>query len=90
MDNKYFDMLSLENIPLDKYNCYLLTLKRKVFKNSFKVFSLELEIIFNFFNNLDYHVIIYEKNIDDFDDILKLDIMTKLLAQDILVIVFNC
>ena len=87
-NNEYFKRLFLEKIPLDKYNLYILSLHKSKEDN---VLSREKEfsIIFNFFNNLNYHIIISNENINEFDDILRYDFISKLIENDILVIVFN-
>ena len=89
MQYRYKEILNLETMPLDQYNCYILTYKRKVYKNFYKYFIWELSYIFKFFDNLDYHIIIYERDINDFEDIFNLDCISKLVESDILVIVFK-
>ena len=89
LENTKFLDINLEYIPLDKYDCYLFSMFRSLNCNNINPFYNEYNQIFNFFNDLGYHVICYEKRIDDFDDIEKLDIISKLVESDILVIVFN-
>lgn len=89
LDNNKFLDINLEYIPLDKYDCYLFSMFKNLNCNNINPFYNEYNQIFNFFNDLGYHVICYEKRIDDFDDIEKLDIISKLVESDILVIVFN-
>ena len=81
--------LELEYIPLDEYDCYLLSMFKDNKVRNYDYFQKEYSEIFKFFNNLNYHVIFYEKSIEDFDDIKNLDIISKLVQSDILVIVFN-
>ncbi len=90
MQYRYQEILNLETMPLDEYNCYILTYKRIVHKNFYKYFIWELSYIFEFFDNLDYHIVIYERDINDFEDIFNLDCISKLVESDILVIVFKC
>ena len=81
--------LELEYIPLDEYDCYLLSMFKDNKVRNYDYYQKEYSEIFKFFNNLNYHVIFYEKSIEDFDDIKNLDIISKLVQSDILVIVFN-
>ena len=81
--------LELEYIPLDEYDCYLLSMFKDNKVRNYDYCQKEYSEIFKFFNNLNYHVIFYEKSIEDFDDIKNLDIISKLVQSDILVIVFN-
>ena len=89
LENNHRLDIDLEFIPLDKYNCYLFSMFKNGLKQNFSIYQKECSIIFNFFNDLGYHVIFYGKSIEDFEDINNLDIISKLVGEDILVVVFN-
>ena len=89
LENKHILDLEMEYIPLEEHNCYMLSMFKNSNYKNYDLFQKEYSEIFDFFNNLDYHVIFYEKRIEDFEDIKNLDIISKLVDEDILVIVFN-
>ena len=78
-------LFTLEYIPLDVYGCYIFSLNCKFFIIDQEEYSL----IFNYFNKLKYHIIIIDYLIFNYDSIITLDVISKLVDEDILVITFK-
>lgn len=78
--------IEMDYIPLDKYNCFLLTMN--INKANY-LYHKECSRIFEFFNELKYHVIFVDELIFNYDGIIMLDSMSKLVEDDILVMTFK-
>ena len=81
--------MKMEYIPLDKYNCYILSLFQKNIRFDYNYYINEYSQIFKFFNKLRYHIIFIENIKMDIDSYLELDMITKLVKKDILVMSFK-
>ena len=86
---KYPIDMKMEYIPLDKYNCYILSLFQKNIRFDYNYYINEYSQIFKFFNKLRYHIIFIENIKMDIDSYLELDMITKLVKKDILVMSFK-
>ncbi len=86
---KYPIEMKMEYFPLEVYNCYLLSLFQKKIGFDYNYYVEEYSHIFNYFNKLKYHIIFVDNVKMDVDSFIELDIITKLVKKDILVITFN-
>ncbi len=79
----------MEMLPLDKHNLYVVSMVNKKVFFDYNYYQKEYSFVFNYFNNLGYHVLFFDNLSLEMEDIYILDGISKLVDNDILVMAFN-